>query len=60
MMVDIENLITFLRMLPDDTGMINWELTHDGCGCYTLTVQVRFTLPPGQSPPWPTLTVSGS
>jgi hypothetical protein len=40
--------------------MINWELTHDGCGCYTLTVAVRFTLPPGQTPPWPTLTVSGS
>ena len=55
-MISIEDLIAFLRMLPEDAGLINWELRDDGCGAYTLTVTVIFTMAHGGPPPWPRLT----
>jgi hypothetical protein len=40
MMITVDDLVDFLELLPDDAGMIAWELTH-------------FTVPSGQPPPWP-------
>lgn len=53
MMITVDDLVDFLELLPDDAGMIAWELTHNGCACYTLTTSVIFTVPSGQPPPWP-------
>lgn len=56
-MITIEDLIRALRMLPDDAGVINWELTSEGVGTYTLTVSVIFTVAHGEPPPWPHLAI---
>jgi hypothetical protein len=52
-MTTITDLIRFLRMLPADAGLINWELTDEGSGAYTLTTTVIFAVPPGARPPAP-------